>query len=66
VAAGTPNIVLRRRIETAIRVLAPVLDLMLAAGDRISRVLEREDPGYTLARMQHEGESAPRGLRLRH
>jgi hypothetical protein len=61
-----PNPVLRRRIETAIRLLAPVLDLMLAAGDRVSRVLDREEPGYRLARMEYEGESAPRGLRVRH
>ncbi len=65
-ADGAPNLALRSRIETAIRVFAPVLDLMLAAGDRISRVLEREDPSYKLARMEHEGESAPRGLRMRH
>jgi hypothetical protein len=60
-----PNLVLRQRIETAIRLFAPVLDLVLAVGDGISRVLEREDPDYKLARMAYEGESAPRGLRLR-
>jgi hypothetical protein len=60
-----PNPVLRGRIETAIRILSPLLDLALAVGDRVSRVLEREDPEYVPARMPYEGESAPRGLRPR-
>ena len=33
----------RRRIERALQVAAPVLDLYLAAGDRLSRVVERDD-----------------------
>jgi hypothetical protein len=65
VAASTPNAKLRRRIETAIRVMAPALDLVLAVGDRLSRLLEPDDPDYVPARMAHEGESAPRGLRTR-
>jgi hypothetical protein len=36
----------RRRVESVIRVIAPALDLVLAAGDRISRVVEREDVEY--------------------
>jgi hypothetical protein len=36
----------RRRVETVIRVIAPALDLVLAAGDRISRVVEPEDVEY--------------------
>jgi hypothetical protein len=56
------NIVLLRRVERVIRVLAPALDLMLAVGDRVSRLLEPGDPDYTPARMAHSGESAPRGL----
>jgi hypothetical protein len=31
----------RRRIEGALRVAAPFLDLLLAAGDRISRLADR-------------------------
>lgn len=62
--AGTPNPVLRARIETAIRVIAPVLDLLLAMGDRVSRLLEPDDPDYVPPRMQTEGESAPRGLTM--
>jgi hypothetical protein len=56
------NVVLVRRVERVIRVLAPALDLMLAIGDRVSRVLEPDDPDYAPARMAHAGESAPRGL----
>ena len=33
----------RARIETALRTTAPALDLFLAAGDRLSRVVERDD-----------------------
>ena len=33
----------RGRIEAALRVAAPALDLFLAAGDRLSRTVERED-----------------------
>ena len=60
-----PNPALRRRIEIGIRLVSPLLDLALLVGDRISRVLEREDPDYVPARMPHEGEAAPRGLRPR-
>jgi hypothetical protein len=31
----------RRRIEGALRVAAPFLDLLLAAGDRLSRLTDR-------------------------
>ena len=33
----------RARIEAVLRVAAPGLDLMLAAGDRLSRAVERDD-----------------------
>ena len=33
--------VARRRIEGALRLAAPFLDLLLAAGDRISRLSDR-------------------------
>jgi hypothetical protein len=36
----------RRRVESVIRLMAPALDLLLAAGDRVSRVVEREDVEY--------------------
>jgi hypothetical protein len=57
------NVVLLRRVERVIGVLAPLLDLLLAAGDRASRLLERDDRTYAPPRMTREGESAPRGLR---
>jgi hypothetical protein len=62
-SGSPPNPQLRRRIETMIRLVSPALDLMLAAGDRVSRLLGRDDPDYVPTRMAHEGESAPRGLR---
>ena len=33
----------RRRVETALAIVAPALDLLLTAGDRLSRTVERED-----------------------
>jgi hypothetical protein len=34
----------RRRVEAGLRIAGPVLDLVLAAGDRISRVAGRSEP----------------------
>lgn len=62
-AGVSPNAALRGRIETAIRIVAPVLDLVLFVGDRVSRLTQRDDPTYAPVRMPHDGESAPRGLR---
>jgi len=61
-SAGTANPRLQGRIELMIRVLAPALDLLLAVGDRVSRVLAREHPDDAPARMTYQGEVAPRGL----
>ena len=36
----------RERVETLIGAVAPVLNLVLAAGDRLSRIVEREDSEY--------------------
>ena len=33
----------RERVETALGIVAPALDLLLAAGDRLSRAVERDD-----------------------
>jgi hypothetical protein len=33
----------RRRVENALAIVAPALDLLLAAGDRLSRAVQRED-----------------------
>jgi hypothetical protein len=44
VAHRTPTqLALRRRIEALIRVAAPALDLLLFAGDRVSRVAGRNE-----------------------
>jgi hypothetical protein len=64
-SASRPNVRLQRRVETVIRVLEPPLNLLLAVGERLSRVLTPTDPEYVTARMPLEGESAPRGLRGR-
>jgi len=45
VAKPSPSqVAWRRRIEAALRLAAPFLDLVLVAGDRVSRLVEREDP----------------------
>jgi len=36
----------RERVETLIGLMAPALNLVLAAGDRLSRIVEREDSEY--------------------
>jgi hypothetical protein len=64
-AGHPPNAALRARIELALRALSPLLDLALAVGDRVSRVLAHDDSDYVTARMPSESESAPRGLRPR-
>jgi hypothetical protein len=47
----------RERVETVIRLMAPVLNLVLAAGERVSRIVEPDDPEYYPARV--EGADAP-------
>jgi hypothetical protein len=49
----------RRRVEGVIRLIAPALDLVLAAGDRISRVVEREDPEYYPPRVTRGADQTP-------
>ncbi len=36
----------RARIEALLRIAAPALDLLLAVGDRASRIVSREDVEY--------------------
>ena len=36
----------RQRVESVIRLMAPALDVVLAVGDRVSRIVERDDPEY--------------------
>lgn len=41
---SSSQLIWRGRIETGVRFAAPVLDLVLAAGDRVSRIVDREEP----------------------
>lgn len=50
----------RGRIEAAIRLARPVLDLVLAAGDRVSRTVEREDLDWTPPRAVSKSSSQAR------
>jgi hypothetical protein len=52
----------RERVETVIRLAAPGLNLILAAGERLSRIVEPDDPEYYPARAEgtdHAPGSAP-------
>lgn len=50
----------RERIEGLIRVMAPVLDIVLKAGERLSRIVEREDHEYYPPRTGTGAEPPPR------
>jgi hypothetical protein len=50
----------RDRFETAISFAAPVLDLMLAVGDRVSKLLEPRDYEYYPVR-EEDPEESPTG-----
>jgi hypothetical protein len=49
----------RSRVEGLIRLMAPALDLLLAVGDRVSRVVEREDAEYYPPRVTREEPPPP-------
>lgn len=58
-AALTPGqLRTRRRVEGVIRVMAPALDLVLAAGERLSRVVERDDVEYYPPRVTRGSETS--------
>jgi hypothetical protein len=50
----------RRRVEGVIRLIAPALDLVLAVGDRVSRIVEREDVEYYPPRVARGAETTPK------
>ena len=50
----------RQRIEGLIRLMSPALDAVLAVGERISRVVEREDVEYYPSRVTREGPPPPK------
>jgi hypothetical protein len=49
----------RERVESLIRLAAPALDLLLAMGDRVSRIVEPQDVEYYPPRVTRE-EPPPR------
>jgi hypothetical protein len=49
----------RERVERLIRLAAPGLDLVLAFGDRLSRIVEPQDPEYYPPRLS-EAPPSPR------
>lgn len=59
--APTPTqLAWRKRIEAGIRVAEPFLDLVLAAGDRFSRWVDRQPDSYVPARRLGDDASRPR------
>jgi hypothetical protein len=49
----------RDRVETVIRLVAPALNVVLAAGERLSRIVEPDDPEYYPARVEGKGGVPP-------
>jgi hypothetical protein len=48
----------RRRLESLLRIAAPALDLLLLAGDRVSRVVDRSDD-EPLPAIRYQGATRP-------
>ena len=44
----------RERVEGVIRLMAPALNVVLAVGERVSRLVEPEDVEYYPPRVTHE------------
>ena len=50
----------RERFESVIRLAAPALNIVLAAGERLSRLVEPDDPDYYPPRTSQEPEPEQR------
>ena len=50
----------RQRVEGLIRLAAPALDLVLAVGERVSRIVEPEDVEYYPPRVTSESAPPPK------
>jgi hypothetical protein len=50
----------RQRVEGLIKLMSPVLDVVLAVGERLSRIVEREDVGYYPPRVTSETAPPPK------
>jgi len=51
---------MRQRVEGLIRLAAPALDLVLAVGERVSKVVEPEDVEYYPPRVTSESPPPPK------
>ena len=51
---------MRQRVEGLIRLAAPALDLVLAVGERVSKVVEPEDVEYYPPRVTSETPPPPK------
>jgi hypothetical protein len=52
---SSSQLIWRGRIEAGLRLVAPALDLVLAAGDRLSRAVDREEPELLMpGRLGHD------------
>lgn len=49
----------RERFESLIRLAAPALNVVLAAGERLSRIVESDDPDYYPPRVNQEPPPEP-------
>lgn len=49
----------RRRVESVIRIAAPALNLVLAVGERVSRLVEPEDHEYYPPRRSSQDPARP-------
>ena len=50
----------RRRIEGVIRLMSPMLDTVLAIGERVSKAVEPEDTEYYPPRVTRHSDPPPR------
>jgi hypothetical protein len=50
----------RQRVEGLIRLMSPALDVVLAVGERVSRIVEREDVEYYPPRVTRESGPPPK------
>jgi hypothetical protein len=61
VAQLTPDqLRMRQRVEGLIKLAAPALDLVLAVGERVSKVVEPEDVEYYPPRVTRESPPPPK------
>ena len=52
---SSSQLIWRGRIEAGLRIAAPALDLVLAAGDRLSRAVDRDEPELLMpGRLGHD------------